>query len=46
MNENEVYIGDGVYASHDGYQVKLRTRRNDGDHVIFAWKLRCVTKSF
>jgi hypothetical protein len=22
-----VYIGDGVYASHDGYHIWLRTRR-------------------
>ena len=31
----ETYLGDGVYASHDGYQVWLRTRREDGfDHRI------------
>lgn len=24
------HIGDGVYASHDGYQIWLRTERGDG----------------
>ena len=34
----ETYIGDGVYASFDGWTIKLRTRheQNDrGDHVIY-----------
>lgn len=31
----EVYLGDGVYASHDGYQVWLRTER-DGRPVAIA----------
>lgn len=26
----ETYIGDGVYASHDGYQIWLRTGRESG----------------
>lgn len=34
MNK-ETYIGDGVYASFDGYQIKLRAPRENGDHVIF-----------
>lgn len=25
MNETHTYLGDGVYASHDGYQAKLET---------------------
>jgi hypothetical protein len=25
----ETYIGDGVYASFDGYQIKLRTDRGN-----------------
>lgn len=29
-----VYIGDGVYASFDGYQVWLRTERYGGIHAI------------
>jgi hypothetical protein len=31
----ETYLGDGVYASFDGWSVKLRTPREEGDHVIF-----------
>lgn len=31
----ETYIGDGVYASFDGYQIKLRTAREDGDVEIY-----------
>ena len=32
---NEKYLGDGVYASFDGYQIWLRTTREDGiDHMI------------
>lgn len=23
-NDNETYLGDGLYASHDGYQIELR----------------------
>jgi len=28
------YIGDGVYASFDGYQIWLRTERANGVHAI------------
>ena len=31
---NETYLGDGVYASFDGWHAWLRTRREGGDHVI------------
>jgi hypothetical protein len=31
----ESYLGDGLYASYDGYQVKLRAPRDGGDHVIY-----------
>lgn len=32
--ENETYLGDAVYASFDGWQIKLRT--GDGnDQVIY-----------
>lgn len=31
---NETYLGDGVYASFDGYQIWLRTPRDNGDHSI------------
>ena len=31
----ETYLGDGLYASCDGWQIKLRAPRGDGDHVVF-----------
>ncbi len=30
----ETYLGDGLYASFDGWQVILRAPREDGDHVV------------
>lgn len=33
--ENEVYLGDGLYASYDGWQFCLRAPREDGDHVVY-----------
>ena len=33
--ENETYLGDGLYVSHDGYQFKLRAPREIGDHVVY-----------
>lgn len=30
----ETYLGDGVYASFDDYQIWLRTMRDDGQHAI------------
>ena len=30
----EVYLGDGLYASFDGYQVILRTERKPSDHWV------------
>ena len=33
MND-ETYLGDGVYAGHDGYHVWLWTQREDGVHRI------------
>ena len=32
--EEETYLGDGLYASFDGYQIKLRAPRPDGDHWV------------
>lgn len=32
--QHETYIGDGVYASFDGFMVKLRAPRENGDHWI------------
>jgi hypothetical protein len=33
--EREVYLGDGLYASFDGYQFALWASREDGDHVVY-----------
>jgi hypothetical protein len=33
--ESETYLGDGLYASWDGWQVKLRAPRENGDHVVY-----------
>jgi hypothetical protein len=35
MPRNETYLGDGLYASHDGFQVKLRAPRDGGDHEVY-----------
>lgn len=32
---DETYLGDGLYASFDGYQICLRAPREAGDHVVF-----------
>ena len=31
----EEYLYDGVCASFDGFQIRLRTPREDGDHIIY-----------
>lgn len=33
-SEPTVYIGDGVYAEFNGYDVQLRTNREDGKHFL------------
>jgi hypothetical protein len=35
MMEQETYLGDGLYISFDGYQVKLRAPRDGGDHEVY-----------
>jgi hypothetical protein len=30
----EIYLGDGLYASWDGFMLKLRAPREDGDHWV------------
>jgi hypothetical protein len=32
---NETYLGDGLYASFDGWQIKLRAPRENGDHEVY-----------
>lgn len=34
MTRNRTYLGDGVYASFDGYQIWLETDREFGTHCI------------
>lgn len=31
----EAYLGDGLYVSFDGYQLCLRTERDNGNHYIY-----------
>lgn len=35
MAENEEFLGDGLYASFDGWHFGLRAARPDGDHVVY-----------
>lgn len=30
----ETYLGDGLYASDDGFAITLRAPRGDGDHHV------------
>ncbi len=30
----ETYLGDGLYASFDGWQILLRAPREGGDHFV------------
>jgi hypothetical protein len=32
---NEIYIGDGLYASWDGFGYTLRAPRTEGDHYVY-----------
>lgn len=33
--QKETYLGDGLYASFDGYQLKLRAPREFDDHEVY-----------
>lgn len=35
MLDGETYLGDGVYASYDGWQIQLRAPRSEGDHFVY-----------
>ena len=35
MSEKETYLGDGCYASFDGFQFCLRAPREDGNHFVY-----------
>jgi hypothetical protein len=41
--ENEVYLGDGLYASFDGYTLVLRAPREGGDHWVALEPLELLT---
>ena len=28
------YLGDGLYVRHDGYNIVLSTKREDGEHFV------------
>ena len=32
--QNETYLGDGLYASFDGWMITLRAPRMGGDHWV------------
>jgi hypothetical protein len=34
MSKVETYLGDGLYASFDGFSLWLRAPREHGDHVV------------
>lgn len=34
-DKKEVYLGDGLYASFEDYQLKLRAPRENGDHIVY-----------
>lgn len=34
MKARETYLGDGLYASDDGFMVTLRAPRDGGDHWV------------
>lgn len=31
----ETYLSDGLYASYDGFQIKLRAPRINGNHEVY-----------
>ena len=33
--EAETYLGDGLYASFDGWQIQLRAPREFGEHLVY-----------
>jgi hypothetical protein len=35
MAIDEEYLGDGLYVYWDGWQIRLRAPRENGDHMVF-----------
>ncbi len=33
--ESETYLGDGLYVSFDGFQIRLRAPRDGGAHEVY-----------
>lgn len=45
--EKEEYLGDGLYASFDGFQVRLRAPRDGGDHIVYMeYSVWCAFKNY
>ena len=38
---SEIYLGDGLYAQFEGYAMRLRAPRENGDHEVWLepWML-------
>jgi hypothetical protein len=32
--DEEIYLGDGLFASFDGFMITLRASRENGDHFV------------
>lgn len=32
--DKEIYLGDGLYASYNGYSITLRAPREEGNHIV------------
>lgn len=43
-DQQETYLGDGLYASFDGFSIWLRAPREHGDHCVCLEPL--ILKSF
>ena len=39
MNKNDIYLGDGVYASFDGYQIWLAVNHHENKQVALEPKV-------
>jgi hypothetical protein len=41
----EIYLGDGLYASFNGFHIKLRAPRPEGDHEVYLEDTMFITLS-
>ena len=35
MSDDKAYLGDGLYASNDGFGITLSTPREEGTHCVY-----------